>query len=95
MPRPRLVDRPVDKKLSLRTSIVTEIDSQLADSLTGKPRYGAWTELVESLLNKWLSGEIPDIHIKPKIVDLGDMLCPKESETKKESEVEASGIPNT
>ena len=74
MPRPRKVDRPIDKKLSIRTSIVEEIDSQLADPLTGKPRYGAWTELVESLLMKWMSGEIEDIHIKPKTVDLGDLL---------------------
>ena len=73
MPRPRLVDRPVDKKLSIRTTIVTEIDSQLADSLTGKPRYGAWTELVEALLMKWMSGEV-DIHLKPKTVDLEDLL---------------------
>jgi len=74
MPRPRKVDRPIDKKLSIRTSIVEEIDSQLADPLTGKPRYGAWTELVESLLMKWMSGEVPDCHIKPKTVDLGDLL---------------------
>lgn len=73
MPRPRLVDRPVDKKLSLRTSVVQEIDSQLADKLTGKPRYGAWTELVESLLMKWACGEV-DIHLKPKTVDLEDLL---------------------
>lgn len=73
MSRPRLVDRPMDKKLSLRTSIVKEIDSQLADPLTGKPRYGAWTELVESLLQEWMIGEI-DIRVKPKIVDLDDLM---------------------
>ncbi|KKN12379.1 hypothetical protein LCGC14_1016900 [marine sediment metagenome] len=74
MPRPRLVDRPIDKKLSLRTSIVKEIDSQLADPLTGKPRYGAWTELVESLLHKWACGEVPEVHHQPKIVDLDDLM---------------------
>ena len=73
MPRPRLVDRPVAKKLSLRSSIVNEVDNQLADRLTGKPSYGAWTELVESLINKWLAGEV-DIHLKPKQVDLDDLL---------------------
>ncbi len=74
MPRPRLVDRPIDKKLSLRTSIVKEIDSQLADPLTGKPRYGAWTELVESLLQKWSCGEVPEVHHQPKVVDLDDLM---------------------
>ena len=74
MPRPRLVDRPIDKKLSLRTSIVNEIDSQLADPLTGKPQYGAWTELVESLLQKWSCGEVPAVHKQPKTVELDDLL---------------------
>ena len=73
MSRPRLVDRPIDKKLSLRTSIVQEIDSQLADPLTGKPRYGAWTELVESLLQEWMVGKV-DIRVKPKTVDLDDLM---------------------
>jgi len=73
MARPRLVDRPVAKKLSLRSSLVTEIDSQLADQLTGKPSYGAWTELIEALLKKWLEGEV-DVHLKPKQVSLEDLL---------------------
>lgn len=74
MPRPRLIDRPIDKKLSIRTSIVKEIDNQLADPLTGKPKYGAWTDLVEALLQQWMSGEISVPHIKPKLIDLGDLL---------------------
>ena len=74
MSRPRLVDRPMDKKLTLRTSVVKEIDSQLADPLTGKPRYGAWTELVESLLNEWACGGIPQVRFQPKIVELDDLL---------------------
>ena len=74
MPRPRLVDRPMDKRLTLRTSVVKEIDSQLADPLTGKPRYGAWTELVESLLNEWACGGVPQIRNQPKTVDLEDLL---------------------
>ncbi|KKL46545.1 hypothetical protein LCGC14_2344530 [marine sediment metagenome] len=74
MPRPRLVDRPLDKKLSLRTSIVKEVDSQLADPLTGKPRYGAWTELVESLLLRWACGEVPEVHHQPKVESLDDLL---------------------
>lgn len=78
MPRPRLVDRPIDKKLSLRTTIVNAVDAELADKLTGKPRYGAWTELVESLLTSWLCGEV-DVHMKPKTVELDDLLPAKET----------------
>jgi hypothetical protein len=74
MPRPRKVDRPIDKKLSLRSSIVIEIDSQLADVLTGKPKYGAWAELVESLLNEWASGRVPGVRLQPKTIELDDLL---------------------
>ncbi len=74
MPRPRKIDRPIDKKLSLRSSIVNEIDAQLADPLTGKPRYGAWAELVETLLRKWASGEFPEVHPQPKTIELDDLL---------------------
>lgn len=74
MPRPRKVDKPVNKNLSIRSSLVEEIDNQLADVLTGKPRYGAWGELIESLLTKWLEGDVPTCHLKPKIEDLGDLL---------------------
>lgn len=73
MARPRLVDRPVAKKLSLRSSLVNEVDNQLADRLTGKPSYGAWTELIEALIKQWLDGNV-DIHLKPKQVDLDDLL---------------------
>lgn len=74
MPRPRKTDRPIDKKLSLRGSVVNEIDAQLADPLTGKPRYGAWAELVESLLRKWASGEVPGVPLQPKTIELDDLL---------------------
>jgi hypothetical protein len=74
MPRPRKIDRPIDKKMSLRQSIVEEIDTQLADVLTGKPRYGAWAELVESLLREWVSGRVPGIRPQPKTADLDDLL---------------------
>ena len=73
MPRPVLVDRPVEKKLSIRSSITEQIDQQLADPLTGKPAYGAWATLVESLLREWLAGKV-DISIKPKLIDLEDFL---------------------
>lgn len=74
MPRPRKVDRPIDKKMSLRESVVMEIDTQLADPLTKKPRYGAWAELVESLLNEWASGNVPGVRLQPKTIELDDML---------------------
>lgn len=74
MPRPRKIDRPIDKKLSLRSSIVEEVDLHLADPLTHKPRYGAWAELVETLLRNWASGKYPDVSPQPKTIGLDDLL---------------------
>jgi len=89
MPRPRLVDRPIDKKVSLRTTIVEAVDEELADKLTGKPRYGAWTELVESLLNAWLCGEV-DVRLKPRAVNLDDLLPGKETNADPRTDVSSS-----
>lgn len=58
MPRPRHVDRPQKKTLSLPTSVCDEVDSILRDPLTKKPEFSAWSQLVEALLRKWLNGEL-------------------------------------
>lgn len=64
MPRPRQNDRPVKKKLSIRQSLINEVDLALRDPLTNRPGYGDWSTLVESLLNEWLEGNVT-IGIKP------------------------------
>lgn len=74
MSRTKRIDRPTAKKLSLRSSIVSAVDGQLADSLTGKPPYGAWTHVVEGLLNGWLDGTYDLPHYPINNVDLDDLL---------------------
>lgn len=42
-------------KLSLHAATAAEVDLMLEDPLTRKPKYGARSKLVESLLDDWLS----------------------------------------
>ena len=51
-------DRPIRKNLALPTSIVERVDEQIRDPLTQRPPFGAWAALVQSLLVKWLNGEV-------------------------------------
>lgn len=49
------LDPPVEKALSLPSSVVAEVELRLYDPSTQKTRYGAFAQLVESLLRQWLS----------------------------------------
>ncbi len=69
MPRHKHTDRPRNKKLSLRGSIVDQVDAALIDPLTSRPEFGSWSELVEGLLEGWLDGKFT-IHIKPFTMNL-------------------------
>lgn len=51
-------DRPVEKMVNFPQSVVDRVNEQLNDPLTGRPSYGAWSQLITSLLNKWLAGEV-------------------------------------
>jgi len=42
-------------KLSLRAAIAAEVDLMLEDPLTRKPKYGARSRLIESLLDDWIA----------------------------------------
>lgn len=53
--RPRSQELRAEMKLSLKASTVARVDLQLMDPLTRKPKYGARSALVESLLEDWLS----------------------------------------
>ncbi len=64
MPRHKQTDRPVAKKLSLRQSIVEQVDAALVDPTTKRPEFGSWAELVESLLEGWLDGRF-EVRQKP------------------------------
>lgn len=47
-------DRPEDWKISLPRSITAPVSLLLADPLTGRPKYGARSRLIERLLREWL-----------------------------------------
>ena len=52
--RKTLHDRPTEWKLSLPSSVASEVALFLADPLTGRPRHGARAQLVTQLLRRWL-----------------------------------------
>ena len=52
MPKPKQVDRPIEKTLSLPTSVVTRVELELYSSLEGKVPHGAWSKLVTQLLRE-------------------------------------------
>jgi hypothetical protein len=52
MPRPKHVDRPIDKKISIPESVVAEIDLELFSEIEGKVPHGAWARLINELLVK-------------------------------------------
>lgn len=54
MGKPRNVDRPVEKKISIPSSVVTEVDKYLRDPLKDKPVHAGYSQLVTKLLRKWL-----------------------------------------
>lgn len=73
MPRHKQTDRPKNKKLSLRGSIVDQVDAALVDPTTGRPEFGSWAELVEALLEGWLDGKF-QTHIKPFTMNFKELL---------------------
>lgn len=73
MPRHRQTDRPVAKKLSLRQSLVEQVDASLVDPLTHRPEFGSWSELVEALLEGWLDRRF-EVHLKPYSTNLKEFL---------------------
>ena len=52
--RKPLADPPISKELSLPSSLVAEVELRLYDPSTGKPKYGAFAQLVERLLRDWI-----------------------------------------
>lgn len=73
MPRHKHTDRPVNKKLSLRQSLVEQVDAALVDPTTKRPEFGSWSELVEALIEAWLDRKV-EVHIKPYSTNLKEFL---------------------
>ena len=52
--RPPLVQRPVEKTVSLPVAVVMEVDLYLFSELEGKVPHGAWSRLVTRLLEDYI-----------------------------------------
>lgn len=50
MPKPRRPDRPVEKTISLRQSVVGQVDLLLFSDVEGRVPHGAWARYVEGLI---------------------------------------------
>lgn len=74
MGRHKQHDRPTEKKLSLRSSVVSEVEGSLVDPLTKKPAYGSFSTLIEQLLEGWMDGRFKVPGIEPYRVNMDDLL---------------------
>ena len=55
MARPIKTDRPVEKNLSLPSSLVARVDLELFSALEGKVPFGAWQKYVVGLIEEDLA----------------------------------------
>ncbi len=55
MARPRQLDRPVRRHVTIRESVLAQVDIILCDPLRGTPAHGALSQLVTQLLADWLA----------------------------------------
>lgn len=54
MPKPKRVDRPIMKSISLPQSIVIPVEMDLYSELEMRVPHGAWSRLISQLLREWL-----------------------------------------
>lgn len=54
MPRPKKVDRPVEFKFYLPSSISMKLEIELFSEVEGKVPFGARNELIIRLISEWL-----------------------------------------
>lgn len=77
MSRAKLIDPQEPKRVYIRRSLREQTDAAFIDPLTGNPKYGAWTELTNSLLEEWLNGRVPGASFQPFRADLEDLAGDK------------------
>lgn len=73
MSRIKLVDKQLPKRVYIRQSLTEQTDAAFIDPLSGSPKYGAWTELINSLLEEWLHGRVPGASLQPFRADFDDL----------------------
>lgn len=54
MGRNRKLDPSIHAKISIPSSVLSAVDEELRDPLTGRAAFGKRSELVTTLLRKWL-----------------------------------------
>lgn len=54
MPRPRKIDRPIEKRVTLPESLVARVELELYSDLEGKVPFGAWQRLLMELITRHL-----------------------------------------
>jgi hypothetical protein len=59
MPRPKRVVASVQKDIAISAPIAAKVDLLLYSELEQRMPYGAWSRLVEALLDRWIK-EVQD-----------------------------------
>lgn len=78
MPRVPLEDPPKKITLSIPSSVLAQVELRLINPLTMQPAYGAVSQLMTSLIKRWLSEQKPVVNPA--------LTTPLTSEPSKESE---------
>lgn len=78
MSRLKLTDPQEPKRVYIRRSLREQTEAAIVDPLDGQPRYGAWSELINSLLDEWLEGRVPGAVVQPFRMDLTDLAKKEE-----------------
>lgn len=52
MARPRKIDRPVEKNISLPSSLVAQVELHLYSELEGRVPFGAWSQYLQTLIRQ-------------------------------------------
>lgn len=65
MPRPRHEVRYVGRKVRLPEPLDQKVHLLLLDPLRGRVRSGAWTQLMTSLLQRWVNEQIENRSAAP------------------------------
>ena len=55
MARPRKLDRPTEKNISLPASLVAHVELELFSELEGRVPHGAWAKYIERLIRQDLA----------------------------------------
>ena len=61
MPRPRNRRRKVEINILLTEDLAAALDQLLWDPVLNKPKYGARSQLIETLVTEWITAQRPEL----------------------------------